>query len=271
MDEHADIDRQNSSASGDGRAHRERSSIAFPYQNLQDAIEIASAVYNNVGSGECSSDQLAAWVGQSSKSSGFRARISAAKLFGVLESGVLEDYRLSNLGRQIVDPNQERRAKVDAFLNVPLYQAVYEKHKGGTIPRASAMEQEIIQLGVAKKQAQRARAVLEKSAEVAGFSEHGRDRLVKPGVSDSATSVNSEFEHPSPSYDSVAGEDSQQRLHPFIQGLLKTLPEQSTAWSLRDRAKWLRLAANAFDLIYKSDDSDGEIQIRVVEEHGREQ
>jgi hypothetical protein len=42
-------------------------------------------------------------------------------------------------------------------------------------------------------------------------------------------------------------------LHPFIQGLLQTLPEQGTKWKAIDRAKWLQTAANIFDLIYKRD------------------
>ncbi len=49
--------------------------------------------------------------------------------------------------------------------------------------------------------------------------------------------------------------------HPFIEGLLKTLPKTGTKWALRDRAKWLKLAGNAFDLIYEADD-EGTISIR---------
>src|SRR6476646_3426990 len=41
--------------------------------------------------------------------------------------------------------------------------------------------------------------------------------------------------------------------HPFIEGLLKTLPEPETEWKSADRVKWLQTAANIFDLIYKGD------------------
>jgi hypothetical protein len=40
-------------------------------------------------------------------------------------------------------------------------------------------------------------------------------------------------------------------LHPFIQGLLQTLPVPETECSAQERAKWLQTAANIFDLIYK--------------------
>lgn len=42
-------------------------------------------------------------------------------------------------------------------------------------------------------------------------------------------------------------------LHPFIQGLLKTLPEPDTDWSAAARVKWLQTAANIFDLIYQGE------------------
>jgi hypothetical protein len=49
--------------------------------------------------------------------------------------------------------------------------------------------------------------------------------------------------------------------HPFIEGLLKTLPEPDTEWPAQARAKWLQTAANIFDLIYKG---DGGIEIRAA-------
>ncbi len=41
--------------------------------------------------------------------------------------------------------------------------------------------------------------------------------------------------------------------HPFIEGLLKTLPKPETDWTLGARAKWLQAAANIFELIYTDD------------------
>ena len=71
-------------ASPDART-RQRSTIAFPYMALDAAIELAHAIYNNVSRGECDDNQLAAWSGQSPKSSTFRVQVSAARTFGLLE------------------------------------------------------------------------------------------------------------------------------------------------------------------------------------------
>ena len=40
-------------------------------------------------------------------------------------------------------------------------------------------------------------------------------------------------------------------LHPFIQGLLQTLPEPDTVWSEAEREKWLTTAKQIFGLIYR--------------------
>src|SRR6185312_6375613 len=84
---------------------RERSSIAFPYDNLAEAEQLALAIHQHVGPGDCEEDQLAAWLTQSPKSSGFRTQVSAARMFGLIEAGA-PGHRLTDLGRRIVDPTQ---------------------------------------------------------------------------------------------------------------------------------------------------------------------
>jgi hypothetical protein len=39
---------------------------------------------------------------------------------------------------------------------------------------------------------------------------------------------------------------------PLIQALVDKLPKPNTIWSIDDRAKWLKAAAMAFNLIYKT-------------------
>ena len=108
-------------------------------------------------------------------------------MFGLIDSTTDGDIFLSDLGRRIVDPTQQRRASVDAFLQVPLYFAVYNAFKGQALPPPAALERQITSMGVAEKQKSRARQVFEKSAEQAGFFEQGRNRLVKPGFVEAPT------------------------------------------------------------------------------------
>src|SRR5947209_7572450 len=95
---------------------RQRSTIGFPYVDFEGALEVAKAIHGNVGHGKCSSAQLAPWMKQSPKSSGFRTQVSAARLFGLIENEDSESYRLTELGRRVVDDQQGRAAKAESFL-----------------------------------------------------------------------------------------------------------------------------------------------------------
>ncbi len=238
---------------------RQRSTIAFPYSDLASAIQMAEAIHSNVGSGECSDDQLAPWTNQSPKSSAYRTQVASARHFRLIEGGSGSGmHRLSDLGRRAMDPSQARAALVDAFLSVPLYREVYDKYSGGVVPPAAALERDMQGLGVADKQKSRARQVLERSAERAGFFEHGRNRLVRPGVTTPQNDppVNEVDENPN-----HGGGDGSDGLHPFIQGLLGSLPEPDSEWPIPERAKWLQTAANIFDLMYEG---EGGIDVRAA-------
>src|SRR5690348_16187151 len=48
----------------------------------------------------------------------------------------------------------------------------------------------------------------------------------------------------------------------LIRGLLNRLPEPDSVWSLNDRIKWLRTAANIFGLVYKcGEGEDKEVKL----------
>ena len=54
---------------------------------------------------------------------------------------------------------------------------------------------------------------------------------------------------------------------PLVQGLLNRLPEPDSIWSLNDRIKWLRTAANIFGLIYESGEGeDKEIKLGLAKD-----
>lgn len=176
----AEIKQPDDDGSEDG-ATRERSSIAFPYGDLEMAIEVANALHNH-GGGRGDLDSLAAWMGhESSKSGGFRLKVYTARDFGLIEIEK-QSVSLLPLGRRIIDPGTREAARVEAFLHVPLYAAVYDAYKGGLLPKDIGLENQMQTLGVAKKQTSKARQVFARSAGQAGFFAFGTDRLVKPVV-----------------------------------------------------------------------------------------
>jgi len=240
----------------DTKQSRQRSTIAFPYTDLDACMAMANAIHEHVGLGDCDDSQLAAWTDQSPKSSGFRVQLYAARGFGLL-SGEAGQHKLTDLGKAIVDPNQVREAKAKAFLMVPLFKALYENYKGGVIPPAAALEREIVSLGVSEKQKGRARQVFERSAEEAGFFEHGRNRLVMPGLPlrDEKTAGDKKEANGNGNGSEGGGGG----LDPLVRAIIDKLPKKGP-WKVADRVMWFQMLAMACQMAYGP---EPQIEIKV--------
>lgn len=235
---------------------RQRSAIAFPYTDYENVEGIANAIHENVGHGDCSPGQLAAWTDQSAKSSGFRTQLSAARLFGVIE-GEGDALRLTELGRRIVDPTKARAAKAEAFLRVPLFKALYEKYKDGVTPPSAALEREIAGLGVAEKQKARARQVFESSAQQTGFREAAPNRLVAPAVVVKTPPADEDKNKRRNGGDGGGGD---LHLDPLLMALLRKIPEANAGWPADNRLRWFRTFAMNVSQVY--DDQDP-VELRI--------
>lgn len=232
------------------KAPRQRSSIAFPYMDLATGIAVAKAIHEHVGTGTCSDTQLAAWLAQSPTSSSFRLRLTAGRMFGLVDTDRSDAIKLTDLGRGVIDPKRVREARARAFLHVPLYRAVFEKFKTGPIPPTPALDHELVSLGVAESLTDRARQTLERSAEQAGYFEHGHDRLVMPGYQPSEDHTGGEQ---STGGGGGGGDDGgyEGPRHPLIVGLFQSLPPDGAPWTLEDLVDWLQAAAYNLRFAYK--------------------
>jgi hypothetical protein len=174
---------------------------------------------------------------------------------------------LTRLGNQLNDPQQEKAAKADGFLVVPLYNAIYEQYKGVTLPPNDALEAEMVKLGVAPKQKDKARQVFQRSASEAGYFWSGSNRLVRPAIKSSTPASTKTEELPNDVDTEVQRkkpDEKKDRRHPLIEGLLTELPEPQSEWTTEDRKKWLEMASTIFNVIYKdSDDSRGSLKVVV--------
>lgn len=212
-------------------------------------------------------------MNQTASGGTFRARLSAARTFGLIEWGQGE-AQLTDLGAAILEPETADSAKVDAFLRVPLYERLYAQFQGYPLPPVAAIERKMIQLGVPAKQADRARQAFTTSVATANFV-NANGRFAKPPVANRRP-VGSDDEHSSGggTHSDNAGTGNQGRasgggsgnaqgggyrapdqerpnVSPFIQGLLDELPPAKSDWSVADRASWLEAAAAPFKLMYK--------------------
>ena len=227
---------------------RERSAIGFPYNNLTDAIEVARGVHA-LGD-RCSHDQLAPQLNYSTVDNGaYLQKLATAKHFGLISSGK-DGVSLALLGHRIVDPAQEVGARAEAFLNVPLYKALYDKYKGYPLPPTNiGLEAVLVELGVAPKQKDKARQALQRSADQAGYFSQGRERLVAPALPGQGAS---------PPFNALPGGgggndggNDGRKLPTLIKGLIESLPSEGGSWKQEERDQWLKAAALLLDMVYK--------------------
>lgn len=258
---------QEQEAPGGESSKRERSTIAFPYLDLDDAVEIAKGVHAAGGS-SCQWDQLAAQLEQSAKGGAFRQRVMNAKLFGFLtyDRGIVT---LTDVGVRVSDSAQEKTGRVEGFLTIPLYKRLYEDFKGGSLPPNSGLETAMVTLGVAQKQKDKARQVFQRSAQQAGFFQYGNSKLVMPSVKITAATPAGAMGDVPPDGDRKKKKDDDEdegRRHPLIEGLLQELPAPKSEWTTEDRRNWLEMASSIFNVVYKNSD-DSRRALKVVIEN----
>src|SRR5262245_24226854 len=92
---------------------RERSRIEFAYADLENAVEMVRTLHTRSGA-RCEVNQLAIWLNQTASGGTFRTRLSASKIFGLIETdrGFVS---LTDLGLSIVDQGAERGARTSGF------------------------------------------------------------------------------------------------------------------------------------------------------------
>lgn len=157
----------NDTVSGRGRK-RDRSQIEFPYSDLERAVELVAVLLREGGQAKIDQTQLAVAMDQSATGGTFRGRLGAARMFGLVET---EQGRagLTALGLQMTDEQSAPAARAEAFLNIPLYKAMFDRYQGYALPPAAAIERQMESLGVPPKQKERARQAFSASAQYAGY------------------------------------------------------------------------------------------------------
>lgn len=159
---------------------RDRTLIEFPYTDLNRASELTAMLAQAGGKVWIEQTQLAVAMDMSAGGGTFRGRLSAARMFGFIETEGGK-VRISDLGLHLLEESTESAAKVEAFLKVPLYRAMYDSYNGFALPPAAAIERQMQTFGVPPKQAERARQAFASSANAAGYIA-SNGRFSKPAI-----------------------------------------------------------------------------------------
>lgn len=186
---------------------RGRSSVDFPYFDLESGVEIGKAIAE-LGGISCDSASLAAKLSMAPDGGGFRTRLLAAKIFNIISygRGNAGQIDLTEIGRSIADPLTERKGKFEAFMSIALYRTLFEQLKGSLLPPPPAIERMMESMGVAPKQKDRARQVFLRSAKQAGLLELASDRLTPPPNLTSPPSAQATAPAPPPSKGGGSGD-----------------------------------------------------------------
>lgn len=229
---------------------RQRSTIDFPYLSLEIAEEVAAAVYERCGHSLCEIDELAAQLKQNI-SGAFRQKVAAARTFGLVAREGRGTFALTDVGKKIVVDETAAEGRIEAFLSVPLYAAIFERYRGHALPPSRALERDMESLGVATKQTDKARQAFERSAQYSGFFDAGRDRLVRPRAELIEQPQEGNERQKVEGTDDNASEGVTPSVDPIIQGLLARLPKTGAIWPENERKLWLALLEGSFKLIYE--------------------
>lgn len=242
-----------------------QSEIEFPYTDLETVGPLVVALHNNAG-GRSEDEELAGWLNQSADGGTYRARRSAARMFGLIEISQGR-INLTSLGQGLAVEGTSRSARAEAFLKPELYAAMYEKHRGTVLPPSAAIERLMEQLGVSPKQKGRARQAFQKSAAYAGYIDGSTGRFIKPGnntqgPADDAGKRQSGGTGSGSSGSGAGGDDGEPPRHPLIEGLFQSLPTDGEVWTIEEAADWLQAAAYNLRFAYKI--KGGFIKVEVV-------
>ncbi len=234
------------------------SRLRFPYYDLEVAVDLVRRIFDERG-GRVTQDGLAEMLGTSKQRSAFQVKVTAAQLFGVLKRDA-DGLVVTDLALRIVrprSPSDETLATAEAFLSVPLFDAVQKQYAGRPLPPDEGLRNALeVEFGVARKRVSDAFGTLARSAEQAGL-------LYRSGGNTYLSRGTGAPEPPRPEEPPV--KDAQQETtgpklppaggaHPALSGLLQVLPANDAPWSAQERDRWLEAFAATVRVLYPAED-----------------
>jgi hypothetical protein len=249
---------------------RATSEVRFPYWDLDSVVEVAKTMHERAG-GVCDNVQLATMLGYSGVSNGsFRTRVSAAKMFGLIENTDDHRLRVSVRGRRIAAPvtaTDGRDARLEAFLGVELFKKVFDRFNGATLPEnvglRNLLENEY--KVVPDRVAPTVRILIDSAQQAGLFDAAGnRTRMVMPFSTGSVASISA-----APQSAPVDAPEAPRRggnggggggggdvsgIDPAILGLLQRLPPGGTPLPAKRRKALIDAFTAAVGFIYPESD-----------------
>lgn len=255
---------------------RESPHYYAPYWDLDSSIEVANTVYNQ-GTGACTPDQLAHWLGYVSVRSGtFLTRVAAPnKHYGLIQSDS-QRFTITERGRNIVAPVMPEdavNARIDAFLAVPLFARLYADFRGRALPPRVGLLN--LFTNTYRMRPDRAAAVLRifmSAAQQSGMlhTDGDQHRLIRPAAAAlrpaEGTPSTKPGEGPAPTdtgspapekprFYGGGGGDGPGIIHGALIALLRDLPPPGNPWPPQRKQRFLEAFKASIDFIYPEEEA----------------
>lgn len=177
---------ENQSGQSTQKAKPSRSEFRVPKYDLGDSVAAAKAIHER-GGGLASRPELAAYLDYKTTNSGaFNSRLASARLFGLIEPEG-SSFKITPLAQKIlmpVYPQQTQEGLIEAFFNVPLFDALYKEHEGKQLPPDFGFKNLLRnKYGLTGEKVDQALRALMESADLAGFfNTRGKTHLIVPTI-----------------------------------------------------------------------------------------
>lgn len=237
---------------------RRFSELRYPYYDLAATIDVARRLFGERG-GRVTEDGLAEMLGTAKAKSAFQTKINAAQLFGLLKRDG-NALAVTDLALRIVKPRTPEdaaQATVEAFLSVPLFDAVQKRYAGNPLPPDDGLRNALeLDFGVIPKRVPDAFATLMRSAERAGV-------LYRSGGNSYLSRGTGVGEPSRPDQPPVQPGVQQLVLpkvpdagvpHPALGGLLQVLPDGANQWTEAERSRWLEAFQATIKVLYPTEE-----------------
>ncbi len=233
--------------------------MSAPRYDLDSSLEVAQAIFDHGGT--VSGQTLAGLLKYGGTNNGaYLSRVGAAKAFGLIE-GSSQALHVTDLAQNILQPIYAEASdayKLEAFLLVPLFNAVFSELEGKPLPEAAGLQNLLKnQYGVGDKQAPMAAARLRESAEQAGLFKVVPNRMIRPASAPlpRSTGVNLQdqdtTDEPRQAERSAGPAPTPEKYPKLLEGVLEQLPPASAGWDEDGLSDWLDLAEMALRVIYR--------------------
>lgn len=155
---------------------KKQKSALYPAATIEECLEILN-ILKSLGGKSCSVQTIADKIGVSITTNSFKAKISSAKQFGLIDNvrGVIQ---LTERGRSILYPTSsviERDILIDCFQSAPLYIKIIQSFMGKALPSPERLANELLKpmYGITVAGKDLAADCFIKSAEYLGIIQNG--------------------------------------------------------------------------------------------------